>query len=350
MIRTVLAAVAVLAFTLAPEARAAGLTIHGVEFGIGKFHRQDDKIRGYGNENAWKNYILPEGAAMEPARAVKNPDGSYSIFFSSADDLFQQAAKIVASTGQSIDIFNLTAHGLPGGMWFPMDVAQRDSAECKEWRQEAQGSDEVNYNHYYSPLSMLDISYYRTYSQTVHHEHQPCVAGYHELSTVLKRNAAFVKGLSANAQVTLISCIVGLGAAGDWFTKNLAKDLFPTAPLGRLVTSLYYGLGDWSLPEGMSFWDYQNDAQLKHDMGIYPVNRSDREIMQPGSIRIGTPSGGVTVTSVVDGVEFVKVDERLDTRSFRHVRPGHEPEARTRARLPSRVRIPGTGAFLDLNR
>ena len=73
-----------------------GLIIHSAEFGVGKFHRQDNQVHAYGASNSWTPYILPIGADSSKPLIMKNADGSVTIFFSTLDDLIQSVVKVSA--------------------------------------------------------------------------------------------------------------------------------------------------------------------------------------------------------------------------------------------------------------
>ena len=96
---------------------------------------------------------------------------------------------------------------------------------------------------------------------------------------------------ASDAQLHLFSCIVGLGWAGKRFTYNLAGILF-SGENSRVEAAMNFGLGDWSMPAGMGFWDYLSVDQLNRDNSKYPVDRNDRELMQKGQIRFVTKNAG----------------------------------------------------------
>jgi hypothetical protein len=269
---------------LAASAQASsGLVIHAAEVGIGKFHRYDNGVHVYGNENVWKAFIAPAGTIQSPL-VVHNADDSYAIFFSTLEELLSSAITLSTQTGQKISVLNINAHGLPGAMWFPKDAAEMQGAGCKDWLKAANAPDQANYDQYYSPVSKTDIMGIRQFSNFPDSPlfKQPCTVGLEAWKEKVAKFAAIKTAFTADAQLHLLSCVVGLGNRGEAYTKGLAALLF-TGDQALVRTSLNFGLGDWSMPEGMGFWDYLNDAQLEHDNQGYPVNRRDRDMMQKGS-------------------------------------------------------------------
>jgi hypothetical protein len=343
----------ILALSLAPVSAFAapnGLIINAAEYGIGKFHRYDNKLHTYGSNNVWKNYVLPDSATTIRTTGQKNADGSFTIFFSSAEEMLQAAIQISRQENRPISIVNLEAHGMPGGMWYPIDAATRASAACREWVSAAQGADAGNYQQYYSATPKDEILQFRQYAAQATHSPQPCTSGLTEWTTILRRNPEFIQRLATDAEFHFISCIVGLGLTGDNFSKGLAQVLF-NGRQGRVTTSVYYGLGDWSMPEGMGFWDYQNDQQLARDNQIYPRDRNDREIMQKGQLRVAGVAQGRVGSQVFSGVQFQYVNEAFNPNEFSkdQIAESNEPEAKAKAPLSSHIRIPGTSQFVDLN-
>ncbi len=324
-------------------AQAQSLTIHAAESGIGKFHRYDNQVHPYGADNAWTPFILPADADLSQATLVyENANGSFTIFYSSLEELLLKIKEISVARGQKVSQFNINAHGMPGGMWFPKDAAQRESPECASWREAATGSDLDNYSQYYSPISKTDIMQMRALSERP--GRYGCTAGVPEWEEIVNRNPEVKEAFADDLQVHMLSCLVGLGSVGDNYTKGLAS-LLLTSESGRIQSSLQYGLGDWSMPEGMGFWDYQDDAQLSRDNRNYPVNRSDREMAQRGTIRVAMLNSQNQSTSGL----IADVDFMLLTKDLREARP--TPETRFLVPpnfvVPERLRLPGTRFFLE---
>jgi len=317
----------------------AGLVIHDAEIGIGKFHRYDNSVHPYGSGNAWTPYILPDNADTKTPLVMENADHSITVFFSTLEELLKEIAKISQDRKEQVTVLNFNAHGLPGAMWFPMNENFKNSFECWQWNAAATGSDKANYDQYYTPIAKKDVMSIRDFSEsggTV-----PCTTGLTQwkliLGTVTQAKAAFAKDLKLN----LLSCVVGLGPVGDKFMTSLGA-LLTDSDQVQLRSSLAFGLGDWSMPEGMGFWDYQNDEQLSHDNSVYGVNRKDREIMQKGKVRVTALLKGGWMSTVLDDQDFMTLDR--DNLDLSKANWGREKFSRSAAK-PKQVRIPGTGVY-----
>lgn len=325
-------------FTWMAHQANADLVIHAAEIGIGKFHRYDNSIHPYEKDNAWTPYILPDGAENKTPIVVENDDRSITIFFSTLEELLTQAARVSLSRGEKITVLNINAHGLPGAMWFPMNESFKNSFECWQWNAAANGEDKANYDQYYSPVSKKDILSIRDYSESG--GAVPCTSGSRQwksaLATVTQAKAAF----SPKVKVNLLSCVVGLGPVGDQFMTGLGAILSDSDQV-QLISSLNFGLGDWSMPEGMGFWDYLTDEQLTHDNSIYGVNRKDREIMQKGKMRVTALVKGAWQSTVMEGQDFMTLDRELDLSQAQW---GRENFSRW-AKKPAEIRIPGTSIY-----
>jgi len=317
----------------------AGLTIHAAEIGIGKFHRYDNSVHAYASNNAWTPYILPQDADSKTPLVVENADRSITVFFSTLEELLTEVAKISQQRGEKISVLNFNAHGLPGAMWFPMNENFKNSFECWQWTAAATGSDKANYDQYYTPISKKDVMSIRDFSESG--GVVPCTTGLNQwkliLGTVTQAKAAFAKDLKLN----LLSCVVGLGTVGDKFMSSLGALLTDSGDV-RLISSLNFGLGDWSMPEGMGFWDFQSDEQLSHDNSIYGVNRKDREIMQKGKVRVTALLKGAWQSTVLENQDFMGLDRELSDLS--KAQWGRETLSRSVSK-PKSVRIPGTGVY-----
>ena len=316
-----------------------GLSVNVAEIGIGKFHRMDNSVHPYADDNMWKPYVLAKDATMKTPLTVQNKNGSYTIFFSNLDELMGAMEKLTASTKMKIKNFNMNAHGMPGHMWYPKDAKAQAGLGCMQWRQAASAEDQANYDQYYSPVSKSEIMQMRDLSNhTSVGMGVTCVSGLKEWTDQATKHKA--KSLfTADAQIHFMSCIVGLGTMGDEFTKGIAN-LLLSGDTGRVQTSMKFGLGDWSMAEGMGFWDYENDAQLDHDNAIYPKDRSDRELMQKGSIRTAGFLNGKIGSSLIADRDFMFNDGRdpgVLTTSLTE-------ESFSTSPLPESVRIPGTNA------
>lgn len=139
-----------------------GLTVHGVEIVVAKFHREDNRNHPYEETNTWKPYILPNNVKGDEPLVVKNKDNSYSIFFSTLDDLLKKVIEVSEKEKQKITQFNIEAHGIPGAMWFPKDQDELESVSCQDWKRVADASDDTSYDMYYSPISKSEVMYYHS--------------------------------------------------------------------------------------------------------------------------------------------------------------------------------------------
>jgi hypothetical protein len=318
-----------------------GITIHAGEIGIGKFHRKDNSVHPYSNDHAWKPYILSNGASLKTPQTIQNADGSFTIFYSNLDELLSASSKLAIAKKSKIKNFNVHAHGLPGHMWFPRDSKSQAGFGCANWRRSASADDEANYDQYYSAVSKSEILQIRNLAnQSTSGVGFSCVTGLSDW-TELAPKYSFKSLLTDDAQIHFLSCVVGLGNMGDAFTKGMAE-LLLSGDSARIQTSVNFGLGDWSMSEGMGFWDYQNDEQLKRDNQRYPQNKMDREEMQKGTIRIAGLLNGKIASSLLSGRDFMYSDGRDAGTLTNRLRSTENAERFTPTSIPSTVRIPGT--------
>lgn len=335
------------------EAADDGLIIYAAEMGIGKFHRYDNKVHKYENNNVWRHFILPEGDNLKSPLVRTNDDSSVTIFFSSLEELLQSVEKVSNERKTKVSVLNLNAHGMPGAMWFPVDESARKSSACADWVSAAEGDDKANYDQYYSPIPKAEIIQIRLFSKLPSMGFMaPCTTGASGWSKVLKRNPGVKAAFASDAQLHLFSCIVGLGWAGKRFTANLAEALF-TGDGAKVEAAMNFGLGDWSMPEGMGFWDYLNDEQLKRDNAKYPINRSDREMMQKGQIRIAQKNKNDWNVGIVENLDFMLAEkDNLDvnTRAIFDIPEEVASQAEYEAAKANgmNLRIPGTKAYVKV--
>lgn len=332
----------------ASSALADGLVINAAEVGIGKFHRMDNKQHPYAKDNAWSVFILPDGADLSQAPiVVPQPNGSITIFYSNLQELLTKMVELSNQAGKKISVFNMNAHGMPGGMWFPKDKAQRDSAVCGQWVSAAKGSDQSNYDQYYSPVSVAEIQQVHMIANLPFPVPNPCTATLSTWRSVVGSVSGIKTAFNTDAQIHFLSCTVGLGRVGKAFTTGIAQ-LLLSGSAGRVESSLKFGLGDWSMPEGMGFWDMIDAAQVERDNKKYPVDREDREIMQKGKMLIASVDNrGTGVGGVSDDRDFMFLDMRSASDSV----PTSVVEAPIRIEdfvLPSSMRIPHTNVVFKL--
>ncbi len=341
-------AVCFFSLLLALGAQASeGLTIYASEFGVGKFHRYDNQVHAYDPQSSWTNYILPTGANSDPVLSQKNSDGSYTIFYSTLEEMIQTSIHIATTEQKPISVLNIHGHGLPGAMWFPMDAAALNSGECAAWRQAASGQDADNYRQYYSAVSVDDIMQIRRMSNLSDiGAFVGCITTLSHWKKVIARNPQVTQLLARDAQIHFASCVVGLGKAGELFTTGIAELLLAKGP-GRVTTSTNFGLGDWSMPEGMGFWDYQSASQVDKDNANYVAHKKDREIAQKGTLRIVSLQNDQWKSTLLANQDFMPLSftKKLQGK----VVPEAAPATNTLV-PPNRVRIPGTSSFVVLRK
>ena len=92
------------------------------------------------------------------------------------------------------------------------------------------------------------------------------------------------------------------------------------------MTSASFALGDWSLPEGLGFWDVQSQAQLDHDNALYAKDKRDTEIEQKGTIRVATYGPNGWNSQLLSNQQFIcSVLKKRASCKIR--RPPRHPEA-----------------------
>lgn len=320
-----------------------GLVIHAAEFGVGKFHRADNKVHEYNKASSWLPYILPNDVSTEKPLILKNLDGSYTVFFSTLEEMVSTIAKISNENKQLISVLNVHGHGMPGRMWFPKDTKTMNGISCYQWSEAASGSDKINYDQYYSPMSVDDVKQIRSIANNPNLA-MPCTVGLKEWQMAVAANPGFKAAFAEDVQIHFLSCVVGLGVVGETFTQGIAELLVPSNK-GHVETSINFGLGDWSLESGMGFWDYINEEQLRHDSSIYTKNRRDLEIAQKGTIRVATFSGSWKTALLGNrdfmslGYEVINPNDLIPAPMY--IEQSTEP-------VPQHIRLPGTSVYLDI--
>jgi hypothetical protein len=333
-------------FSLFISIQAIGrpLVIHASSLGVGKFHRIDNAIHAYSDKSAWRPYILPN-EAKKPL-TVENADGSVSIFFTSLEGLLTEAMRLVKEKKQKIQILNVHSHGLPGGMGFPGDEKMKNSPACDHWRKvEENGSDQDNYNGYYFPVPKQLIMMLREISRGLDPSNYSCISGAKVWQQVITR-LEVPPMFTDNGEINFLGCAVGLGLAGKHFLATVGK-LLLTGNQAMARAPIKLGLGDWSMDEGLGFWDYENDEQLNRDNAISMAKKRDREIMQMGPVRVTFPSSkswsSISVTKL-DFLRFLLPENSVVSSTT----PEEENFLPTPRQLPQRIQIPKTLIFADL--
>lgn len=320
------------------------LTINAAEFGIGKFHRYDNKQHAYEKDNAWSAFILPEGVSTKKALVKQTDTDNYTVFYTNLEELMQETVKLAKSTGKQVRVFNINAHGLPGGMWFPKDAKNRDSLECFSWREAADNDDKDNYDQYYSPVEKNEILDFNRVAEESKIPGWSCLTGINEWTAVLARNPEFKTIFTNDAQVHMLSCIVGMGTLGNQFTTGLAKLLFKNGTQ-QVQTSLKFGLGDWSMPEGMGFWGFISDEQLNRDNEHYPIDRRDADQAQTGDIRVAQVQGDKILSGLMKDQHYLVLSHDGRNVDFDHNKSSDFDKG-TRE-LALKIRIPGTKVYVQ---
>jgi hypothetical protein len=331
-----------------------GLIIHGAEIGVAKFHRQDNRVNPYADNSLWKNYILPDVPSVKTPMIKENADGSITIFYSHLEELLSSLVEVSKEKQKKVMVFNINAHGLPGAMWFPVDDEARASEACSDWVKAANGDDLANYNQYYSPVSKSEIMQLRVLSYLPIY-HAPCTTGVKDWRRVADKMRDLKSAFASDAQIHFFSCVVGFGRAGEKLVSSIAP-LLLSGEHSKLEAAMNFGLGDWSIPEGMGFWDFLNNDQLERDNKKYPVDRKDREMMQKGSIRMAESIGGKFRTGILHDLDFMfggvdhyslqKISE--DKSRTKEIETISRVELLENIRFPLRARIPGTETYVEI--
>jgi hypothetical protein len=150
----------------------------------------------------------------------------------------------------------------------------------------ASGDDELSYDKYYSAVPPDEIEEVRLYAQRDTEPSTGCSSGLPEWQDEVSQAPEFKAAFNDQSQIHFLACVVGLGSVGEEFTDGIAELLLPPGQNDWVVTSLSFGLGDWSIPQGMGFWDMQSVAQVNHDNALYAKDKTDAEIAQKGTIRV----------------------------------------------------------------
>ncbi|MDD2773447.1 MAG: hypothetical protein PHP45_07100 [Elusimicrobiales bacterium] len=306
----------------APRATAE-IIINATEMGVGGFHRYDNKAHDYGKNNAQSAHIPPDHAESgELAKAYIQKDGSVKIGFSpivqkgqhpvvvdqgkgvvsvqfeSLEELLKTIVAVAKQKQAKIAVFNINAHGAPGMIAVPQKSGNRFPKEK---------TDEANYKDYYSTyfgkeriFELREGSKHPEYG--LRHIWYP--SNLQTWREVISEIPDIKSYFTEDAQIHFLACLVGLGPLGKDFTENVAA-LLLDGDKAAVQTSTAFGAVDWSMPEGMGFWDYQNDEQLKHDQEVYPVHREDRETRQKAAIRLAYKKDGKWTSVLVGNQDFM---------------------------------------------
>jgi hypothetical protein len=273
-----------------------------------------------------------------------NADGSVTVFYSTLDDMIASVIAVSKARRQPVSVLNVHGHGLPGGMWFPPDQATMESPDCADWKQAATGSDQANYNQYYSAVSVEEINEIRMIADMPGVQVATCTTGIDEWKAEVAKAPAFKSVFAPDAQIHFLSCVVGLGQRGLQFTQGIADLLLQQGGKGRVEASMDFGLGDWSLPEGMGYWDMQSEEQVNHDNDIYVKDRKDREIMQKGTTRMISYGTSGWQSTLLANQDFLKLGFEPTISGI----PVPEPTPHVQGKVPTRIRIVGTQYYANV--
>lgn len=289
---------------------ATPITIDAVEWIVGKFHRKDHQKHPYEDDNRWKPMILPQDAEQSPLVYSSQVKGQtvHVIQFKTLEELLKESIRLSESLNAPIGTLNIHAHGLPGGQFFAKDQKTLVSSECEQWRDLADADDAASYNQYYSIPSKYEVFSIRRLGDSVGGK-LDCVTGVNEWKDVLANVTSDIKRyFSPQIQINLLSCVVGYGKRGQDYLLGLAQLLLPAQGAGRVNAAVQFGLGDWSMKEGMGFWDYQDDRQLARDAEIYTRTKKDADVQQQGTIRYSTLAGGTASWGDLPGQWVLRFD------------------------------------------
>lgn len=293
-----MAGIGVLIGCLASAFDAHAFRVLAEDISAAKFHREDHRLHPYSPDHAWRPFVPSEqGEIVAPL--VEDKGGDTLIVFSSLQELFRTMKEVAQKKEKKIDLLVINAHGVPGGLWFPRDAAERDGEGCKDWMELALASDEANHREVYGGMTEEEILETREKANIVT-SGVPCVQG-SEAWSALWREQGLPREISQDFGIILDSCTVGLGRAGESFATGIARGVL--GENGYLQSLLSYGLADHSLPEGVGFWDFENGENLSRDNLLYATSRRGRDIAQPGSVRVTRKQRGVLLADeIVSGL------------------------------------------------
>ncbi len=319
-----------------------GLNIYAAELSVGKFYRMDNKLHKYAANNIWKNFIMPDhyNGSLESVIA-EHSDGSISIYFSNLEDLLLTVVKVAADHGLKVASLNIRSHGVPGGLWFPMDRAQLATVECSQWLNSSKLKDIEVYNQYYSPISKGEVIGLRAVAQNP--GRHTCIVGAPEWKIIVQRHPELKKVFEAHSEINLLGSTIGLGRAGEVLNGTIASLLLNDRQ-AVVKSTVNFSLGDWSMPEGMGFWDYLSDPQLSKYSTTYPVLKKDREVAQKGTVRVTTFLKGQPFDKLVPDQTFLQFGQGIGRGPHPDVvqLPGFKERDTDPLPAPAEVRIPGT--------
>jgi len=280
------------------------ISIFAVSRDLAGFHQFENQIRHYEDGNVWKVSIVPF-FSDDPTPIIFQESGTaFTIIFSTLEELLHTVAMIAHTSNRQIAILNIHAHGLPGGQGFPRDLEMLRSWRCKRWRDRSK-KPEKSFAKYYQLPSFEEISDIRQWHKDSSNNY--CLSTSKDWRAVSERLylGDLRRYFSKDAQINLLSCLVGYGTFGDLFLKNLAALLLPVDGNGRVSGPINFGLADSSMYFGLGFWDYKGSRQLTRDKKIYSKTKQDFRIAQSGTLRVAEPDGkGGYKSRTIKGIRY----------------------------------------------
>jgi hypothetical protein len=277
------------------------LIIHGSEIGIAKFHRHDNLLHPYSKDNVWLDYVPARGVEFGEPVTQQNADGSFTVFFSSFEDLMKTVVKISKEQNQKVSVLNVHGHGASGGLLaYPINMYAANNGGCSSWKDKVTDTDLENYLSYYSKETPEKIALIEKYSSGSPVD-PGCDVGLLEIRRLVRENPEFKTIFADDAKIRFLSCRIGLGTLGDEFTKGVAEVLLPPGK-GSVYASLDPGLGDWTTPWGMMFLNFKDKAHMDYFNEFYPAQKRDLDFAQPGTLRKAFYDGKQWQTALVKDV------------------------------------------------
>jgi hypothetical protein len=287
----------------APQSAApagTGLVVHATELSMGRGTRADDKLHPYGDQHAFAPYILPAGTPGDQPTTVKHADGSVTVFFSTLEEMMHGVAEASRTAGQKVQLLSLHTHGVPGGTSVPRDREAFESTGCQSFKKNYTTSDEelldTAYDMSVTVLLAMGALHLSSHTSTMQ---MPCSSYLEDWQSIAAKVPEFGAAFAPEAQLHIMACVSGMGESGESFTRGLADLLFRQSG-GSVMTSIKFGIGDWSTPRGMAFWDYDSFEQYYHDANLVHDNHQVSSIAQTGTIRVARYSGGQLSTMLLE--------------------------------------------------
>ncbi|MDD2773079.1 MAG: hypothetical protein PHP45_05215, partial [Elusimicrobiales bacterium] len=192
----------------APQPHENEIMIDATEAGVGGFHRVDNKIHPYGADNVWRGHIVPPQITDNIFDAG---NGFIGVRFESLEELFKTLAALANKRQAKIAVLNINSHGIPGCLFVP----KSGSGDMTD--------DMESYNTYYTPVGKSDIMQLRAMAQSTSQQHWSGASCEPEFRAVIAAIPDMKSYFTADAQIHIQACVVGLDARGKRFTETLAE-------------------------------------------------------------------------------------------------------------------------------